>query len=418
VERRGGLLTVLAALATVRVGIALAALLAEGTKLPAIPAFHWHGFEGDANGYYAAAREAISSAASPGVAAVAAAALLLGVGLARLLRRRRAASWTQLLARLAGLAGAATAVVAGMEPPGAPVVGWPLVWAVPLAPVRLVGEPSVEAAWGIGVAVSLACVAAATVACGLLGRRATGSDAVAIGAAGLFTAWPLVTGTIAGDQAWENGTWLVDAGLHLYSEPLSTALVTASLVLLLGTSAGETTHVAAGALLGFATVVKLTNGLVAVALLPLVAWRRGVRATGGYAAGGLVFAPLVAAYWDKGYPAIYGGGISASDEPWSLDYVASNWEHSLLFTPTVLAVLAPLAIAGALAVRDRWALAVLIVPMAVTALVYSLYDVTAMHPRFLFVALPSLFVLEAAGAVALVRELRIGARRALGRPAA
>jgi hypothetical protein len=417
VERRA-LLTILAALGAVRVGIALAALAAEGTKLPAVPAFHWRGFEGDANGYYAAAREAISSAASPGVASGAAAVLLVGTGLALLLRRRGAASWAQLLAGLAGLAGAAGVVVTGMHESGAPVVGWPLVWAVPLAPLRLVGEPSVEAAWGIGVAVSLACVAAATIACGLLGRRATGSDAVAIGAAGLFAVWPLLTGTIAGDQAWENGTWLADAGLHLYSEPLSTALVAGSLVLLLGRSGGETAHVGAGALLGFATVVKLTNGIVAVVLLPLVALRRGVRTAAVYAAGGLLFAPLVATYWNKGYVAIYGGSISASDEPWSLDYAASNWEHSLLFTPTVLAVLAPLAIAGAFAIRDRWALAVLVMPAAVTALVYSVYYVTALHPRFLFVALPSLFVLEAAGAVAVVRELRVGARRTLGRRAA
>jgi hypothetical protein len=101
VERRA-LLTILAALGAVRVGIALAALAAEGTKLPAVPAFHWRGFEGDANGYYAAAREAISAAASADVARAAAAALLLGTGLALLLRGRGAASWAQLLAGLAG----------------------------------------------------------------------------------------------------------------------------------------------------------------------------------------------------------------------------------------------------------------------------------------------------------------------------
>jgi hypothetical protein len=417
VERRG-LFTVLALLGGVRIGIALAALVAEGTKLPAIPAFHWHGFEGDANGYYAAAREAISSAATPDVAAVVTVALLLGTGLALGLRRHGAATWAQLLAALGGVAGAATAVVGGMHAPGAPVVGWPLVWAVALAPLRLVREPSVETAWGIGVAVSLACVVAATVACGLLGRRATGSNGVAIGAAALFTAWPLLTGILAGDQAWANGTWLVDAGLHLYSEPLSTALVTTSLVLLLGRSVDNTTHVAAGALLGFASVVKLTDGVIAVALLPLVAWRRGARAAGVFAAGGLVFAPLIAAYWDKGYPAIYGGSISASDEPWSLGYAAPNWENSLLFTPTLLAILAPLAIVGAFAIRDRWALAVLVAPVAVTVLVYTVYYVTALHPRFLFVALPSVFVFEASGAAAVVRALRVGARRTVRRRAA
>jgi len=53
---RRRLLAVLAALAAIRVAIAVAVLVAEGRKLPLVPAFDWHGFEGDANGYYAAAR--------------------------------------------------------------------------------------------------------------------------------------------------------------------------------------------------------------------------------------------------------------------------------------------------------------------------------------------------------------------------
>ena len=396
----------LAALAVLRVGIATAALAAEGTKLPTIPAFDWRGFAGDANGYYAAAREAVLSASSPPVAAAAALSLLLAAGLVWMLRRRGAPTWTQLLCGLAGIAAAATAVIVGMEASGAPVVGWPLVWAIPLAPLRLAGEPSVETAWGAGLVVSLACVAVATIATGLLGRRATGSDRVAIGAAGLFTVWPLLTGALTGERAWENDTWTVDVGLHLYTEPLSTALVTSSLAVLLGRSARETAHVGAGALLGFATVVKLTNGAIAIVLLPLVALRRGVRASAVYAAGALLFAPLVAAYWDKGYVANYGGGISPSDDTWSFGYAAHNWADSLLFTPTLLLLLAPLALAGALALRDRWVLAMLVAPIAVTALVYTVYYITALHPRFLFVVLPALFVLEANGAVALVDAVR------------
>ena len=41
-----------------------------------------------------------------------------------------------------------------------------------------------------------------------------------------WTAWPLLVGVIAGHQAWTNGQWDVDVGLHNYSEPLSTLLVT------------------------------------------------------------------------------------------------------------------------------------------------------------------------------------------------
>ena len=399
----------LAALAAVRVAIALAVLAAEGRKLPLVPAFDWHGFEGDANGYYSAAREAVSSAGSPAAAGGVALSLVVGAGVALLLRRRGAAAWLQLLALLAGIAGAATSVVAGMAAPGAPVVGWPLVWAIPLAPLRVLGEPSVETAWGTGAVLSLACVAVATIATGLLGRWASGRDDVAIGAAALFTAWPLLTGPIAGEQAWDNGTWLVDGGLHLYTEPLSTALVTVALALVVRAETGRTGQVGVGALLGFATVVKLTNGLLAVAILPLVWWRRGLRTAAVTAAGGVLFAPVVLAYWDKGYKEIYGGSISASDRPWALDYAIDNWRDSLLFTPTMLLVLAPLAIAGAAVLRDRWILAMLTSVIAVTALTYTVYYVTALHPRFLFVALPALFVLEARGAVALVEAVRLRA---------
>ena len=137
------------------------------------PAYWWRGLEGDANGYYAAAREALAASRSPVVAATAVLALALGVerpgccGAAT-------SGVAQVLAGGAGVAGCATAVTAGMEPPGAPVVGWPLLWAVPLAPLRIFGEPTIDAAWTAGVALSLACVAIATVACGLLGRWAPG----------------------------------------------------------------------------------------------------------------------------------------------------------------------------------------------------------------------------------------------------
>jgi hypothetical protein len=73
---------------------------------------------------------------------------------------------------------------------------------------------------------------------------------------------------------------------------------------------------------------------------------------------------------------------------------------------------------GAFPIRDRWALAVLVAPVAVTVLVYTVYYVTALHPRFLFVALPSVFVFEASGAAAVVRALRVGARRTVRRRAA
>lgn len=400
-ERR--FLAVLAALAAARVGIALAVLAAEGSKLPLVPRYDWHGFEGDANGYASGARELVSTASSPRAAGGAVACLVAAATAMWLLHRLGKPVWTHVLAAGAGLAGAATAVVAAMHPSGAPVIGWPLLWSIPLAPVRLLGEPSVRLTWGIGAAVSLLCVAATTIATGLLGRRASGSARVGIGAAALFAVWPLLTGSIAGERAWENGTWLVDAGLHLYTEPLSTALVTTALVLVLRPG-GDGSRAAAGLLLGFATAVKLTNGVIALAVLPLVVWRHGLRAAVPYAIGGALFAPLVAAYWDKGYLANYGGSISATEHPWGLGYVVDNWTDSLLFTPLLLVLLAPLFVAGCLALRERFALAVLLATIGTTVVVYSVYDVTPLHPRFFFVALPCVFVLETLGAAAVARR--------------
>jgi hypothetical protein len=123
----GRLLGALVALAVVRVGFALAMVAAEGAKLPALPEFRWRGLQGDAYGYHAAARELVSTATRPHVAAAMVAAVMLGAGGAALLRRRGRARWLQVLAACAGVAGAGTASVAAMTPSGAPVVGWPLV---------------------------------------------------------------------------------------------------------------------------------------------------------------------------------------------------------------------------------------------------------------------------------------------------
>jgi hypothetical protein len=46
----------------------------------------------------------------------------------------------------------------------------------------------------------------------------------------------------------------------------------------------------------------------------------------------------------------------------------------------------------------------------VTAAFYSLYYITALHPRFLFVALPSLFLLGAAGVGLVVAQVRLRRR--------
>src|SRR5262249_18247732 len=93
------------------------------------------------------------------------------------------------------------------------------------------------------------------------------------------------------------------------------------------------------------------------------------------------------------------------------------WLDSLVFSPRTLAVLVPLAIVGAFTVRSRFALALLVLPVLVNAAFYTTYAHTAGHPRFLYVSLPAVFVLWAAGAgglaSGLVRWLRpVASRRA------
>ena len=85
-----------------------------------------------------------------------------------------------------------------------------------------------------------------------------------------------------------------------------------------------------------------------------------------------------------------------------MSHADDAWRHSLLFTPRLLLILAPLLVIGCFAIGDRWLLAVVSTPIVVNVVVYSFYYVTALHPRFLYVALPFVFVLEAAGAVAVV----------------
>src|SRR3970282_418498 len=76
--------------------------------------------------------------------------------------------------------------------------------------------------------------------------------------------------------------------------------------------------------------------------------------------------------------------------------------------PGPLLARAPLALAVVVARRRRGgALPLLGGWIAVTAVFYSVYESTPQHPRFLFVVLPALFVLEAAGALLPLRRAGI-----------
>ena len=169
----------------------------------------------------------------------------------------------------------------------------------------------------------------------------------------------------------------------------------------------------AGLAAGYATATRLTNGFVGIALAILVALRHGPRQAIPYAAGGLISAPLVIVFWPKGYIGMFDGKAPPSFHPWALSYAGDAWGHSLVFTPRLLLVLLPLFVVGCFAIRDRWVLVVVLTPIIVNVVIYSFYYVTAIHPRFLYVTLPFVFVLEAAGLMTLAAMLQ---RQRNGRP--
>jgi hypothetical protein len=394
---------VVAALAAIRVVVPL--LVLAGVAVPGTPAFAYDGLTGDATGFYAAAREFVASfgrVTSVLVVATVLAAVAGSITVARL--RRRAPAWA-IVGCCVVMALVSCVAIAEMNAPGAAVVGWPIVWSVPLFPYRAVGLDQ-DGAYAVAVALSLAANAATVVATAYAGLYATGRRAVALGAAALFAFWPLLTGLVGGERAWENGTWTVDAGLAAYTEPLSTALVTVAMALLLSPRLTDVRLALAGGLLGFATTVKLTNGLLAAGALALLVARVGPRASLPFAAAGAAFLPVVAVYWPKGYPAILDEDPDAwPSDPFGLGHVVTAWSDSLLFTPVVLLLLVPLAIVGGLALRTAWPRRLLVLWAAINPLVYSFYFVTALHPRFLFASLPAVFVLWAVGAATVVATL-------------
>lgn len=389
----------------IRVAIPLASLAAEGTALPGLPAFRYGPLYGDANGYYAAAREIVAAVARMALPLVVIAVFAAGLLYGAVRRRARPALIAGVAA--AGASSAATLVVLEMRPAGAPVVGWPLLWAFGLVPLRLLAPGfGPDAAFVVGVGISFLAIGATVVAVAYVGLWSSGKRTVGLLAAALFALWPLVPGLVVGERGWENGTWLVDSGLALYTEPLSTALVVGAIALLLCPAATDLAIVIAGLALGYATVVKLTDGVIVAALVGVLLVTRRWRHAALLAVAGFVSAPLFFAYWDKGYVATYDGGIAASEHPFGLEHIVPAWGDSLLFSPLLVALLVLPAMVGLSSLRGAFPKAAVTVPIVVTVVTYSLYDATPIHPRFLYVALPLVLVLDAAGVLSLLSAVR------------
>ena len=392
-------------LAAVRVAIPVAALADRGSKLPGIPEFNRDpragGLVGDATGFYAATREFMAGWVRMPHALL---GLLLLAGIAACValvvvwRRRPDLRPWLVPAALCAFGLLVCVDVHWMEPSGAAVFGWPLVWALALLPFRAAGVLTHALAWDVAFVLQLCFVALTVAAVAFLGRNATGRRWIGMLAAALWAVWPLLVGLIAGHQAWANGQWEVDVGLHGYSEPLSTLLVTTAAALLLSPAASALQLSLAGCALSLATLTKLSNGLLAAIALVWVALRRQWPP---YLAGALSLAPLVAVYWPLSYPKLFDNPQSWPKDPFDPAHVVTTWTHSSLFYPRTLLILAPLAIAGAFALRRPWALALVLAFLLLNPIFYSFYANTAQHPRFLYASLPFLFTLWG-GAVAVI----------------
>lgn len=390
-------------LAAIRVAIPLAAYSAEGSSLPGMPVFERPardgGLSGDATGFYAAAREFMAAwgRMPRAVLALDALFLLAAAVTVVVLWRRRPPLRPWLAAGALCAFGLVIAVdVHWMKPSGAAVFGWPLVWALALLPIRAFGLGK-HVAWDVGVSLSLVFVALTVAAVAYLGRYATGRRALGLAAAAFWAFWPLLVGVIAGHQAWANAQWEIDVGLHNYNEPLSTLLVTSGAALALSPSLTELRLALAGCALSAATLVKVSNALLAAAALAVVFLRGRLREALPYLAGALSLAPLVGVYWPLSYPKLFDNPQSWPRDPFDAAHVVTSWTHSSIFYPRTLAILVPLALVGAFALRRPWPLALVVAFLLVNPVFYSFYANTAQHPRFLYASLPELFVLWAGG---------------------
>jgi hypothetical protein len=403
----------LALLVAVRVAIPLAVYASGASRLAGLPAFTRSardgGLTGDATGFYAATREFMAAWGRMPRVVLALDALFVAAAAAAIVvawrRRPELRPWLAAAA-LAALGLAVCVDVHWMKPSGAAVFGWPLVWALPMLAYRALGIGlSKHVAWDFGVALSLVCVSLTVVAVAYLGRNATSRRWAGVLAAACWAAWPLLVGLIAGHGAWANGQWEVDVGLHNYSEPLSTLLVTTGAALLLSQRLTQMRLTLAGCALSVATCVKVSNGLLAAAALIVVFLRGRTRDTLPFLAGALAFAPVVLAYWPISYPKLFGNPRSWPRDPFDAAHVVTSWTHSSIFTPHTLALVIPLAVVGTFGLRRPWALTLVLAFLLINPVFYSFYANTAQHPRFLYASLPELFALWAGGVAVLARRI-------------
>jgi hypothetical protein len=384
-----------------RVLFPLAVLAASpGRLLPGLPHYRYNPLEGDAYGYYFGAREILDVWRREAMV-VLPLAFIAAVAVFFVWRRWRGATRVVAIAWAIGVVVAVICAYTRFN--GAAQIGWPLVWSVALLPYRAAGLPlNPNIAFGFGLTLSLVCNAITVGATYRLARIASLGRNAALGAASLFAYWPLIS-LLTGHNAAANGTWQIDLGLSQYTEPLSTALVVVGLVLVLERVHDNFGAALGGGLLGLSVLVRLSNVLIAAAVVvALLFWRERQRAI-AVVFTGLAFAPAVALYYPKSYPMLKPPVFPR--HPFRLSYAGAAWNDSLLWHPAVLIAIVPIALIGALRVRRRVS-ALLCLSIAVTAGLYTFYKVTPLHPRFLFVVLPMVAILWIAGLGGIASSIR------------
>ena len=399
----------LGALAAVRAAIPLAAL-AFGGALPGFPSYSYEGPRGDANGYIDTARAIISAGAGLGlllpVFFVVAGCGSLG---ARWAWRRYPGDRHWVIAASAGLVSCLLAAVIlnleGQAPAGA--VGWPLLLSLPLVPFRVIGWIDNEVAVGVGIALAIVANTVTIFATAFIGQRVSGSRRIGLAAAALFTFWPFLTWLLLGERTWANSAWAIEAGLELYTEPVSTACVAGGLALALVRGRPPWALVTAGIVLGYATAVRPTNIVFAAAAAILFASERDWRSVGRFVVGGVAVLPIMLAFLPKkrGYDLEL-----ARDQTglplWSNDYLITTFTDSTVWRPLLLALLLPLVAIGVLALRSRPVALMLLGGVLANAAIYAFFRATWEHPRYLQAGLPALLVLWSAGAAWLAENAR------------
>jgi hypothetical protein len=392
-----------AGLALLRILPAVIVLAANGQSLPGFPGYRYGPPNGDTFGFYAAAREFISawSHLSKPLLGFALIVLLVCLWLAtRLWLHDRRAESVVLISAAIGLF--VSLGVREMGLTGAGAVGWPIVWSIPLFPLRVVGALDYHAAYYLGVALLLACNVVTVFATALIARWLV-PGRFALVAPALLVAWPFLMRLVDGTGNIVYGSWLDDVGPLLYAEPLSTALVTVALALAILRRASPLAGALTGALLGLSVAVRVSNATIAVAIFVVTVLGTTRRTAAAFALAGIGTVSVAAEFWSRGYGSFKNHpSDQAPNGLFSPHYLVRSWRDSSVFDWKMIVILLPLPLIGVFALRRRrYDTLILASVVIVTAAFYSAYYITALHPRFLFVALPALFVLAAAGTARL-----------------